>query len=106
MNDFNFVLSIRPLKHTSNLPIAESLVVVICTVILVVDGLLRTSTIDNAPALSSTLYDDSLKDTVTAVKLQMLHHKVMLTYLYVHFNKHAVFNDLVTESSSSFNCYH
>ena len=56
--------------------------VVISTVILVVDGLLRTSTINNAPALSSTLYDDSLKDTVTAVKLQMLHYKVMLTYPY------------------------
>ena len=101
MNYLNFVLSIRPPKHTSNSPIAVSLVVVISTVILVVDGLLRTSTIDNAPALSSTLYDDSLKDTVTAVELQMLHYEVMLTYLYVHFNKHALFNDLVTECSSS-----
>ena len=55
--------------------------VVISTVILVVDGLLRTSTIVNALALSTTLYDDSLKDTVTAVKLQMLHYKVMLTYI-------------------------
>ena len=60
------------------------------TVMSVDDGLLRTTVITTAP-LSTTLYDDSLKDTVTAVKLQMLHYKVMLTYSYVHFNKHALF---------------
>ena len=38
-------------------------------VILVDDGLLRINTGCNKPALSSILYDDSLKDIVIAIKL-------------------------------------
>ena len=62
-------LDIRRVKHIFKFSlIAESSVVKTSTVILVDDGLLRTSTGWSDPAVSLTLYADSLKDMVIATK--------------------------------------
>ena len=52
-------------------PIAEllTLMLIMLTVILVDDALLRTNTGCTDPSLSTTLYDDSLKNTVIATRL-------------------------------------
>ena len=54
------------MKILQYLPVADPSVVVTCTVILVDNGLLTTSTGCAGPASSLTLYSDRLNITVTA----------------------------------------
>ena len=61
-------------------PVAVMSLVSTCTVILVDDGLLRTSTGCAGPSSSLTLYADWLKLTMMTIRMDIIHIHTIKTY--------------------------
>jgi len=74
------ILSLQTILH--HLPVADPPVLDTCIVILVDDGLLRTSTGFAGPSSSLTLYDDWLKLTVMAIRNLRLNTTTNIMYFH------------------------